>query len=235
MGLGSRQQSRRPGRPAGGSAHAPGHRQHPGGHERPADHPRVGVGDAVQVHGHHGSHLDHHAAVGQLEPRCRRSGHGQGHRVGRGRCRRRCRGLPGRRRHLPSRRRLQLVQLHRCRLGYRPGSDPGSGDGRLRQHPGADEARCHHDLPLLPVRCAPAQGRHRRRHSGHHRRHALHRRRRRIHHGYPVLQGRREHRHPHGHALLVIRRGAGDSDLHQRIHDGVAERQLRDLGAGRRR
>ena len=47
--------------------------------------------------------------------------------------------------------------------------------------------------------------------------------RRRLHHRRPLLQGRRQHRHPHRHAVDRRRHAAGDRHVHQRDGDRLAE------------
>lgn len=64
---------------------------------------------------------------------------------------------------LPPRGRHHELQLHRGRGRQWPGSDPGPCDRRLRQHAGADEARCHGNLPVLDLRRSATQDRKRRR------------------------------------------------------------------------
>ena len=123
------------------------------------------------------------------------------------------------------------VDLHR--LAGRDGVRADQGPGRRRQRQPPDDGRPGHVTVACPCSMfglttdrlvrAP-RTRPRRRIHGHRGGHQVPHRHQRLHHRRPVLQGHRQHRHPHRQPVELDRSAAGHGDLHQRVRHAAGRR-----------
>ena len=162
----------------------------------------------------------------------RLAGHRHRHGLRHRRRPRRGRGGLHRRRHVVApgdRHHVVDLHLRPARPGHRPGQGPRHR--RQRQHRRGHLARPRRPLLLLGLRRHRAAGRGLRRRLRGRARAALHADRRRVRLRRPLLQGRRQRRHPRRLALEHQRPAAGDGDVHQRDRHRLAVREL--LAGGR--
>ena len=221
-------------RPTAGAEprHAAGHGQRPGRHGRPARHAACRTSTAATaVDRHDGADRDDHLAGRRRDPRRRHRGHRDRHGHRRRRRRRgRRRGLARRRRDLAPGDRDDDLVLHRLARRHRsprPIQVRATDDSGNLQSPVADAGGRPSSAP------ARSSGG---RHPGARRRAAtpapvevgvkFSSDSRRLDHRRALLQGRRQHRHPHRQPLDGLGPAPGLGHLHRRDGHGMAAGQL---------